>query len=263
MALVTLTVQGQLRDISLDAFLLVLRESHAILKELDRAASQQRNGTLTWGISGLKAGSAVVEAQSRVIRGEEDFGPQVARSFVDGIHTIQTEAITPALFSLDSLTSIRRIVRSLGTEGVSALKVDAPELDRSVQLSSEATSNVEALIGIRHKRIGSVEGKLELISIHGTGRRFNVYHAITRRAVRCNLTKEMENEVIRNLGRRVIVSGIVSYNTRGEPVGVNVDRMRVLKEEKDLPRIGDIIGMAPDITGQLATEEYIREMRDG
>ena len=47
MALVTLTVQGQLRDISLDAFLLVLRESHAILKELDRAASQQRNGTLT------------------------------------------------------------------------------------------------------------------------------------------------------------------------------------------------------------------------
>ena len=98
MARVTLTVQGELPEISLDSFLLILRESHYILQELDRAVSQRRDGTLKWMVSGLKPGSAVVETESRVIRGQEDFGSQVARRFTEGIHTIQTEGVTPALF---------------------------------------------------------------------------------------------------------------------------------------------------------------------
>ena len=263
MARVTLAVQGKLGDMSLDSFLRVLKESHAILAELDRAVSQQRNGTLRWVVSGLSTGSVVVEAESRVIRGETDFGPQVTERFVDGIHTIQTEAITPALFSLDSLTAMRRIVRILGTDGVSGLAVDAPESDKSVELSATANENIQALVGVHHKSLGSVEGRLELISIHAKERRFNVYHAITQKAVRCNLSKGMEEEVVRSLGRRVVVSGEVSYNVRREPVRVAVDHMRMLKAENDLPSIQNMLGLASDITGELTTEEYIRELRDG
>jgi hypothetical protein len=73
----------------------------------------------------------------------------------------------------------------------------------------------------------------------------------------------MEEQAISNLGRRVIVSGIVSYNAVGEPVKVEVDRLRVLKEEKELPTIVEMLGMTPDITGDLSTEEHIRQLRDG
>lgn len=263
MARVTLTVRGELREISLESFVLILRESHSILQELDKAISEQRNGTLKWVISGLQSGSAVIEAESRVTRGDEDFGPEVVQHFIDGIHVIQIQGVTPARFSLDSMFSMRKIVRTLGTNGVSTLDVAVPELDKSVELSSEAETNVQALVGVHHKSIGSVEGRLELISIHQRSRRFNVYHSITRKAVRCNLPKEIENEVVGSLGRRVIVSGLVSYNIRGEPLSVNVDNLRVLKEENYLPSIDDMLGMAPDITGGLTTEDYIRRLRDG
>ena len=55
----------------------------------------------------------------------------------------------------------------------------------------------------------------------------------------------------------------MSYNVRGEPLSVNVDKLRVLKEENELPSIDDMLGMAPDITGDLTTEDYIRRLRDG
>ena len=184
-------------------------------------------------------------------------------SFVDGIKTILTEGVTPPLFSPDSMSSVRKIVRALGTNGVSALDIAIPELQRSVELSSAAEANVQSLVRVHHKSIGSVEGKLELISVHVRSRRFNVYHAITQRAIKCNLPKGMEEEVVRSLGRRVIVSGLVSYNVRGEPLNVNVDHLRVLKDGKVLPSIDDMLGMAPDITGELTTEEYIRRLRDG
>ena len=269
MASVTLTVQGELRDISLDSFLLVLRESHSILQALDRTVSQRRDGTLKWVVSGLRPGSAVVETESQVVRGEEDFGPQVARRFVDGVHTIQTEGVTPALFTPECMSSISKIVRSLGTNGISALNLVGtgldrvpPHLEKPVELSSAAADKVQALVGASHKSIGSVEGRLELVSIHVGARRFNVYHAITQKAIRCNLPTEIEDDVVRNLGRRVIVSGTVSYNERGEPISVDVHHFRPLKEENDLPSVADMLGMAPDITGNLTTEEYIRQLRD-
>ena len=122
---------------------------------------------------------------------------------------------------------------------------------------------VRLLTRVRNKSIGSVEGRLELVSTHVRTRRFNIYHAITNKAVRCNLPVAMEEQAISNLGRRVIVSGIVSYNAVGEPVKVEVDRLRVLKEEKELPTIVEMLGMTPDITGDLSTEEHIRQLRDG
>ena len=114
---------------------------------------------------------------------------------------------------------------------------------------------------IHHKSIGAVEGKLELTSVSGGGRWFNVCHAITGNAVKCELSEDLEDEFASNLGRRVIVSGLVSYNTMGDPIRVAVDRIRAFEEEEALPSINDMIGLAPDMTGELTTEEYIRELR--
>jgi hypothetical protein len=266
MARVTLKVQGIAGEISLESFLLALGESFSILRELDRAVSRQRHGTLKWVVSGLREGSAVVEAESRVIHGEEDFGLQVAERFVDGIRTLQDEGVTPPLFSQDCIRSLRKIARSFGTNGVSGLEITAPDLDQApepVKLSSETSTKLGSLIGVRRKSIGSVEGNLELISVHPRSRRFNVYHSVTQKAIKCNLSKEIEAQVIDSLGRRVIVSGVVSRNALGEPISVDVHRLRVLKDERDLPSIREMVGMALDMTGELTTEEYIRTLRDG
>ena len=115
---------------------------------------------------------------------------------------------------------------------------------------------------IHHKSIGAIEGRLELALVSGKGRWFNVCHAITGNAVKCELLEGFVDEFASNLGRRVIVSGLVSYNATGEPISIAIDRIRAFEEENTLPSIHDMIGLAPDITGELTTEEYIRELRD-
>ena len=266
MARVMLKVQGMSGEISLDTFLLTLGESLSILKELDRVVSREAKGTLKWVVSGLREGSAVVEAESRVVIGEEDFGFQVAERFVDGIRTVQDEGVTPPMFSQDCIRSLNKIVRSLGNNGASGLEITTPKLTAapdSVKLSSETGAKLRLLARVQRKSIGSAEGNLQLISIHPRSRRFNIYHAMTQKAIKCNLPKEIEAEVIDHLGRRVVVSGMVSRNELGEPVSVDVDHLRMLKEEHELPSVADIIGIAPDITGNLTTEEYVRSLRDG
>ena len=114
---------------------------------------------------------------------------------------------------------------------------------------------------IHHKSIGAIEGRLELALVSGKVHWFNVCHAITGNTVKCELSEGLVDEFASNLGRRVIVSGLVSYNATGEPISIAVDRIRAFKEENTLPSIDDMIGLAPDITGELTTEEYIRELR--
>lgn len=263
MARLRLTIRGQPGQISINSFITVIKESLAILRELDRAVSHEQLGTLRWVVSDLGLGSTYVEAESRVIRGDEDFGPRVHQYFVNGVSQVEREAITPALFSVDSIKNIRKIVRSFGKDGVDSLLISLPEVNKETSLTHESEKNLQALVGVHHKSSGAVEGRLELVSLHRPYRRFNVYHAITQRAIKCNLPEYLEEQVIKSLGRRVIASGTVSYNIKGEPLSVQVDNLRTLRKEEDLPSIEDILGMAPDFTDDLSTEDFLETLRNG
>ena len=114
-----------------------------------------------------------------------------------------------------------------------------------------------------HLSLGSVEGRLELVSLHPGRRRFNVCHALTGKTVRCSLPPELEEVAKGGLGKRVIVAGLVSYDEKGIPFSVQSERLRIVKEDRELPSVKDMVGLAPDITGELSTEEYIRTLRGG
>ena len=127
----------------------------------------------------------------------------------------------------------------------------------------DAETNLQTLKGVHRTSIGAVEGRLELVSIHRPYRRFNVYHSITDKAVKCTLPAELERMIIDSLGKRVAVTGNIAYNTLGEPLNVEVSKIRVLLEREALPSIDDVLGIAPDFTGDLSTEDYLRSLRVG
>ena len=122
---------------------------------------------------------------------------------------------------------------------------------------------VRAVTKVHHQSIGSVEGRLELVSLHPGRRHFHVCHTLTGKAVKCSLPPELEEDVKRSLGQRVIVSGLVSYDENGRPRIVRSEKLRIMKEDRDLPSVKDMVGLAPDITGDMSTEDYIRVLRDG
>ena len=263
MARLRLKIESRPKQVSTLSFLYVMQQSIKILGELDRAVSRQNRGTLEWLIADVGMGSVYLDTESRVVRGDDDFAERIALNFIEGVSQVVERPVTPPLFSVDSVNGLLRIADTLKRSDGQSLTISMPELEREATLRIDSVENLRALKGVQRNNIGAVEGRLELVSIHRPYRRFNVYHSITNKAVKCTLPEELERVVIDSLGRRVSVTGTVSYNALGEPLSVEVSKIRVLQEREDLPSIEDILGLAPDFTDDLSTEEYIRSLRVG
>ncbi len=262
MAKLVLTVKGILGTISFESFLNIIDSSFGILKDLDIAVSRQPQGSLDWIIGGVYADSIGIEIESKARDPKIDYGTKLAEVYSDGIEIIRSEGITPPYFSDNCLRLVSRVAKVLRGDGASALQILDPIRGKFTEFDAQIVATTSQLMGYSYKSFGSVEGTLEMISIHKRPR-FNVYHSISLHAVRCNLREEDIEGVRHALGRRVVVSGLVSYNVKDEPKSVMVEELEVIPREDELPTIDEFVGSDPNYTGDMSTEEYVRSMRSG
>lgn len=261
MAKLVFTVKGKLGTISLDSFLSVIDNSFGVLKDLDSAISLEPKGSLDWVITGLSVGSLALEVNSKARDPMKDYGERVVEGYLNGITAIHTEEITPPYFSDNCLRLLQKAAKALKRNGADALEVADPVSGNSAEFGIGIEKTASQLRGASYKSQGSVEGTLEMISIHKPPR-FNIYHAISLRAVRCSLPDELRETVVEALGRRVVASGLVSYNYKDELTSVKLEELKVIPMEDELPSIDEFIGSDPDFTGDMSTGEYIRSIRD-
>jgi len=261
-ARLVLTVKGISGTISLESFLAVIDSSVEILKDLDSAISRQPQGSLDWVIERVFSDSIGIEIESKARDPKIDCGTRLAEVYSDGIEIIRDEGITPPYFSDNCLRLVGKMAKVLRGDGARALVVLDPIRGKSIEFDAQIATTTNQLMGYSYQSFGSVEGTLEMISIHKPAR-FNVYHSISLHAIRCNLREEDVEKVRDALGRRVIVSGLVSYNAKDEPKNVMVEELEVLRREDELPTIDEFVGSDPNYTGDMTTEEYIRSIRSG
>jgi len=141
-------------------------------------------------------------------------------------------------------------------------KATALDSGREVEVSRKAADTIRQLLPISRRHIGSVEGRLETISIHGK-QRFIVYHARTHKAVTCRFDDpEMIRVITGMLGKRVVALGAVQSNVRGEPARVQVEDICILGEG-EMPTTSDLAGSHPDFTGDMTTDDFLRYIRRG
>lgn len=132
---------------------------------------------------------------------------------------------------------------------------------RSVDVTEAAGNTLRQLLPPARTYEGSVEGRLETISIHGKTR-FILYHAITKKAVTCHISKDELATVKDALGHKVLAEGTLTINVKSEPIRMDVASLRVIGN-KTLPLAAELTGSDPDFTGSLTTDEYIRSIRSG
>jgi len=262
MAKLVLRVKGVPGTISLESFLTVIDSSFGILKDLDIAISRQPQGSLEWVIDRVSTDSIGIEIESKARDPKTDYGARVSEAYSDGIEIIRSEGITPPYFSDNCLRLVGKVAKVLRGDGARALEILDPIRGKSTEFDAQITTTTSQLMGYSYKSYGSVEGTLEMVSIHKPAR-FNVYHSISLHAVRCNLREE---DIVRGrdaLGRRVVVSGLVSYNAKDEPKSIMVEETEVIPREDELPTIDKFVGSDPNYTGDMTTKEYIRSIRSG
>ena len=263
MARLRFQVQGELGNITLAGFLDQINDHLRLLQDYDLAISRGQSASLEWLITDVSTGSLVVETEPRSLLVGKNFGPEVAKVYVDGWARIEHEGMSPPYLTEQGMEAARRIVRRIGKEGIEGIVVSGPE--QSVTISPEASARLDQLIPVKYRSLGSAEGTLETISIHGSPR-FTIYHSRTKKAIRCDIPtteSKLLGRAKEALGRRVYASGRLERNARGEPIRIKAEHLRILRERDELPTIAELGGKYPDFTGGLTSEEYVRRMRDG
>jgi len=257
-----ITIEGKLGQIPFNTLATMARNSCDILEELDNAVSAKPGGTLEWFVSGISTeASLTVTIEPKPKLKDVDYSDKVAELFVDGLAHIEKEHTTPPYFSDYGLRKAHSIAKTLRKNGAKAIKVEDIARDASGFIKAEVADSLKKLISIQYREIGSVEGTLEIISVHRSPR-ITIYHSITRRSVNCKFEPKLLESAKEGLGNRVTAHGMVYFNYMHEPVRVDTDRIVVMPPEKGLPTARDLRGLVPDFTGDLKTEDYIRGLRE-
>ena len=253
-----LQIQGDIGTIPLPTFVNAVENWLEVLRDLDAAISRRAGGTLDWVVTDLGTGSLCLEAEARSRIEDVNCAPQVALAAVNGLDRLEREGTTPPYMSEQGLKKVQEFVRTIGRHGVVGIRV-AYETSEAT-LSARASANVDQLLPTRYTSVGSIEKRLEMISVHRKPR-FVVYHDPTNKAVSCAFPEQWLEDVKNALGRRVNVAGVVHWNYKGEPTRIEGEDLRVLDSATALPSIAELAGSMPDLTGELTTDEYIRRIR--
>lgn len=270
MAKLRFEIDGDPSRVAFESFLLATWDFLGLLREIDQVISGRYLGSLRWYVSGLHSnGALTVEVLSRVKPAPKrarprtalppDFSGRVADSLVTGFENVQTFGTSPPYLSLYGLQRLDSMLGVLQRNGARGYRTTDIEQGRVVELQADAIDNVRALIPTKRTTIGSVEGKLEAISIHNK-KRFIVYDALTKKAINCNFTDDLLTSVKDSLGQRVLVSGMLHWNAKSEAKSVDAENVRVLGAER-LPTTEELSGEYPEITDGMTTEAYIRSIR--
>lgn len=260
MASVRFKLDGDLGEITVKAFLGAAKSWLDVMADIDVAISHRSTGSLDWVVTNLTTGSLCMEMESRSRVIDMNVGAEVAREAVHGLQLLEQEGRTPPYLSEQGLRYMTKVVKTIGNHGVTGIRVDYR--DNAAQASARASANIDQLLPPRYSSLGSVEGRLDVISLHAT-HRFVVYDSATHKAITCTFASDWLDRVKDALGHRVNVEGTVHWNAKGEPVRVESADLRIFRDESELPTIKEMAGRYPDITGGTTAEEHIRKLRYG
>lgn len=248
----TLKIEGPSGRVPASALAGVLTESLNILENLRKLA---RDKPVTWYVTDLTIGSAVAALSADDV----DSAPlRLAREYVNGIRIVEAGEALPPFFSDASLKRLVRMTGPLSSQNASYLDVSVGENGsaNSVRVTGQTADNIRQLRAPNSKAIGSITGVLDTISVR-KGAQFQVVDPVWNRPVSCRFSINRKESVAHALERRVVVSGTVVRNRKGQPIRVDDADFAILPDASPL---AELVGLDMGFTGGLSSHEYMERI---
>jgi hypothetical protein len=260
---ITLIIEGLPEDdgqVRLGAFMNQLQKLNATITKLDREANEGKQATV-YKIAELSYNSPVrVVLAPQALPKNPYVGHAIIESLVRVTNALENEDDLSGL-DADLLEDIRGLAKPVGK---SVANVTLLFNDHRFDLTSKVVSKVDTALAVDEECAGAIEGMLEQINLHDGANIFHVYPEIGPRKVTCNFPPKLLDDAVSAVGRKVEVYGVLHYRSGATfPHQVQVTQIEAFPPESELPDWEDVRGMAPDATGELSSEAFIRELRDG
>lgn len=264
MARLRLSLEGLSKEMGLPVFSGTLSESYFILRDLDMSIAASSSPSIRWAVEGLANGTQLTTFVTGKLEENAtgDHLHKVCTTFVEGLEFAESGAGLPPGFDDSSLEHVKRLSNKLGVKGVTGFTATFLDTSMSARVTELSGKKVADLMAPTYKAIGSVIGRLETISLHHRPR-FLVYDEVSRRPVKSTFKAEHLEGVKEALGHRVLVSGIIHRNAKGQPLKVEESNFRILPAGEQLPETDRLIGLAPNFTGSESTGDHLRKLMGG
>lgn len=222
--------------VTLDQLIEAAEAILTILRDVDTATTKRAGGAHEWVVRALAGGSAHLEVIPEPKDADVPFRVRhrVVQNVAKGMATIADRAEMPPFFSKRALEAARKLNSLVVDGGIHEvlLRVNGERIRVDRTLAKHVGDVVEGDL----KTIGSIEGLLETISIHGQ-RYFNVYDEVTGRAMRCLFPERDQAKVSQALGKRVLVRGVLRSQRIGEFTSMKVESLETFPDPSELPTV--------------------------
>jgi hypothetical protein len=252
----TIEVTGRDGNVPVSSLVRILRDTLAILKDIDAEMAARRQGTLRWEVVEASLNSPL----TMTIVGEplrsDEFSGGVASACLDNLDRLE-RGVEPHPYFPETAMEMAKHLASVRNDGVSSVVFSSP--DRApFEPTQHLSANVEAILRRRYLfETTTLEGTLEAISVHGKYT-FEIYDVLTGFGVKCEFDEGLFDAAVSALRHRVAVTGVAKFNRTGRPMSMKVESMVRLRKPEELPKFREGI----DITGGIDSAEYVRRMRD-
>lgn len=263
-AAVTITLQTEDHYVTLGDLAQAARDLSELLTNVAADMAEEVETSLKddqhWAVSKMKVGSAVLTVAPLVPLVEVRTAQEVVGTVLNGLRKLEAGVEErPQHFPDQSLYAARRLVSMLN-DGITRITLRAG--DQVIELSQRVQATVDALVRGVSEVLGSLEGRLEGLTVHGT-RQAYLYQSGTNKRIECRFPSELLRDMLDNFTYRVQVVGLIHYTRHGEPASVQVERIRRLGDRREGRSLTDLAGIDPDFTGGLSPEKYLERLRDG
>jgi len=132
-----------------------------------------------------------------------------------------------------------------------------------LNLTREFKAKLDMILAPEEKTKGFVRGMLEYINIHHGKNIFRIYPDVGPIKITCHFPAELMKSAIAAVGKYVEVKGELRYKAVSKYAHeIIVEEIEIFPSDEELPTLYDLRGIAPNLTGDLSSEEFVRKIRN-
>ncbi len=246
--------------VRLEVFASELQKLHTALGRADAHVSNGKRCSF-FAVVGLSHSSpATIELEARVASNAMHDCRTSALSLLAGA----IEAVQRGEFNENSDFELLNDIKELASPVGETLKAARILIhDKQYPLTATLANAVKAVQAEQEECITTVEGMLERVNVHDEANVFTIFPDVGPSRIKCRLPEYLTEKGIGAIRRRVAVSGVAKFRKFTPfPHEIEATQIEVYGVDAQLPGWYDLLGLAPDATDDLTSEDFVRQVRD-
>ena len=250
-------------DVSLGTFIEKLNALKDALTEADKLVSGEEQKKKDFLVAELRHSSpAMVGLSEFGVDGSSSGDNSVQKFFVDFLQRVSKREQIAAERFAKLINKIKTLSNGADSK-YQALWIDGAGLP-TVVFDREMREALDFALPSIKKSIGSIKGVVrKYSSINKNQKYFRLILPANGKEVKCIFREELLSQAAAAVEKNVTIEGdLLYYGDTFWPFEVKVKNIIVHGDDSELPKLSELYGVAPNATGDLSADDYIRKMRD-